>query len=144
MGIKFFEEDKKVPFLKRRIFKKALEKVVEELKMQTGDINYIFCSDEYLYRMNMQYLNHDTYTDIITFDYTEDNVLSGDIFISVDRVSENAKNFGVDKMEELKRVLSHGLLHLAGYKDKTKKDALQMREMENKMMEVINRELSCN
>ena len=81
--------------------------------------------------MNQKYLNHNTYTDIITFDYSEDNRLSGDIFISTDRVQENASMYNVDFQDELKRVIAHGVLHLCGYKDKTKMEKEKMREMEN-------------
>ena len=96
-----------------------------------GDINYIFCDDDYLLKMNMAYLNHDTLTDIITFDYVENKVLNGDIFISIERVRENSVIFSVSFEQELLRVLSHGLLHLCGYKDKTDKEAAVMRKMEN-------------
>ena len=96
-----------------------------------GDINYIFCDDDYLLKMNMAYLNHDTLTDIITFDYVENTILNGDIFISIERVKENSVIFSVSFEQELLRVLSHGLLHLCGYKDKTDKEAAKMRKMEN-------------
>ncbi len=95
-------------------------------------INFIFCSDEYLLKMNRQYLDHDTYTDIITFDNAEAKwLLVGDIFISYDRVSENAREFGVSLMSELHRVMIHGVLHLCGYKDKTKADKLIMTAKED-------------
>lgn len=83
------------------------------------ELTYIFCSDEHLLEINKQYLAHDYYTDVITFDYSEDNLVSGDVFISVDRVRENAKTVGVTEEQELQRVMVHGLLHLLGYKDKT-------------------------
>ena len=95
-----------------------------------GEINYIFCNDDYLHAINMQYLNHDTLTDIISFDYTEGKLISGDIFVSVERVKDNALDFKVSFEEELKRVLAHGVLHYCGYKDKTKEDALLMRNKE--------------
>ncbi|MEG1498514.1 MAG: rRNA maturation RNase YbeY [Bacteroidales bacterium] len=133
--IEFFEEEVRVAFLKRRLTRKCLEKVVSFLKKKSGEINYIFCTDEYLYKMNEAYLKHDTYTDIITFDYTEKNILSGDIFISIERIKENAKMFHVKQNDELNRVMVHGVLHLAGYKDKTPEEAKKMREMENKCME---------
>lgn len=84
-----------------------------------GAINVIFTSDSYLYELNVRHLSHDTYTDIITFDYTVDNEISGDIFISVDRVKENAKELSIPFKDELHRVIIHGVMHLAGYKDKT-------------------------
>lgn len=96
-----------------------------------GEINYIFCDDEYLLKINLEYLNHDTLTDIITFDYVEDKVLNGDIYISIERVRENAVIYSVSFELELLRVLSHGVLHLCGYKDKTDEDAVVMRQMED-------------
>ena len=96
-----------------------------------GDINYIFCDDEYLLKINIEYLNHDTLTDIITFDYVENGVLNGDIYISIERVMENAGIFSVSYEQELHRVLAHGVLHLCGYKDKTESDAAFMRRKED-------------
>ena len=96
-----------------------------------GDINYIFCDDNYLHKLNVEFLNHDTLTDIISFDYTMGKEVSGDIYISVERVMDNAKDFNVDFIEELNRVIIHGVLHYCGYKDKSEADAKQMREKEN-------------
>ncbi len=97
-----------------------------------NNLNYIFCSDEYLHKINVDYLDHDTLTDIITFDNSDEKqIIEGDIFISVDRVSENANQFNVSFFSELNRVLAHGLLHLIGYKDKTDSDKKLMREKEN-------------
>lgn len=104
---------------------------VAEENFQAGDIHVIFCSDAYLLEMNRRYLQHDYYTDIITFDYTADSVLSGDLFISVDTVRNNAEEYGVMFHVELLRVIIHGIMHLAGYKDKTETDAAKMREREN-------------
>ncbi|HEY5688295.1 MAG TPA: rRNA maturation RNase YbeY [Yeosuana sp.] len=95
------------------------------------EINYIFCDDEYLYKLNVEFLNHDTLTDIISFDYSVGKNLQGDIFISVERVEENATDFNVPFVEELHRVIIHGVLHYCGYKDKTPEDAFLMREKEN-------------
>ncbi|MFH6767336.1 rRNA maturation RNase YbeY [Gaetbulibacter aquiaggeris] len=95
------------------------------------EINYIFCDDEYLYKLNIEFLNHDTLTDIISFDYSVGKTIQGDIFISVERVKENATDFKVSFFEELHRVIIHGVLHYCGYKDKTPEDALLMREKEN-------------
>lgn len=108
-----------------------IKTVTEKEKHRLGDINYIFCSDDELLEINIQHLNHNTYTDIITFDYTEGDKISGDIFISIDRVEENAKKFKVSFEEELHRVMIHGILHLCGYKDKSKADAELMRKKEN-------------
>lgn len=103
--------------------------IISESKKE-GDINYIFCDDEYLHKINVEYLDHDTLTDIISFDYSVGNELHGDIFVSVERVADNAKDFNVSFDEELKRVLVHGILHYAGYKDKSEQDELKMRQKE--------------
>lgn len=108
-----------------------LDKIIKIEKHKTGDISYIFCSDKYLLKINKSYLNHDFYTDIITFDYSENKSVSGDIFISIDRVKENAKHFGVSFQNELLRVIAHGVLHLCGHKDKTKAQEKQMRAKED-------------
>lgn len=96
-----------------------------------GDINYIFCDDKYLHKINLDFLDHDTLTDIISFDYSVGKELHGDIFISVERVMDNAKDFKVKFDEELHRVIVHGVLHYCGYKDKSEEDAKVMREKEN-------------
>lgn len=99
-----------------------------------GEINFIFCNDEFLIGINRKYLNHDNYTDIITFDYSEGNVVSGDIFISIDRIKENAKNYGVSFENELYRVMIHGILHLCGYKDKRRTEKEKMTAGEDKYL----------
>lgn len=114
-----------------------IKTVTEKEKHRLGDINYIFCSDDELLEINIQHLNHNTYTDIITFDYTEGDRISSDIFISIDRVEENAKKFKVSFEEELHRVMIHGILHLCGYKDKTKADAELMRKKENASLKLF-------
>jgi probable rRNA maturation factor len=114
-----------------------IKTVTEKEKHRLGDINYIFCSDDELLEINIQHLNHTTYTDIITFDYTEGNKISSDIFISIDRVEENAKKFKVSFEEELHRVMIHGILHLCGYKDKSKADAELMRKKENGALKLL-------
>lgn len=105
--------------------------ILEQEGKQFGDISYVFCTDEYLLKMNIEYLKHDTLTDIITFDYSEQGKLAGDIFISIERVIENAKSFAVSVDEELGRVLAHGVLHLSGYKDKKAEDKKLMRTKED-------------
>ncbi len=102
---------------------------------ELGDINMIFCSDEYLLEMNRQHLDHDYYTDIITFDYSMDKVVSGDLFISVDRVRDNAAELNTSFQDELCRVCVHGLLHLCGYKDKSESDEKLMRSKEDEMLD---------
>ncbi|PKH66779.1 rRNA maturation RNase YbeY [Flavobacterium sp. ALD4] len=99
-----------------------------------GEINYIFCDDEYLHKINLEYLNHDDLTDIISFDYTMGNEIHGDIFISVERVQENAADFNVPFEEEIRRVMVHGVLHYCGYKDKGEADELLMRSKENEKL----------
>lgn len=111
--------------------------IVSEGKNE-GEINYIFCDDDYLHKINVEYLDHDTLTDIISFDYTVGNELNGDIFVSVERVADNAKDFNVSFAEELKRVLSHGILHYCGYKDKTDEDAQLMRAKEEEKMKMFH------
>lgn len=103
-----------------------------------GDINYIFCNDDFLLNINQQYLNHDTLTDIISFDYSVGNELHGDIFISTERVAENALDFGVSFSDELLRVLSHGVLHYCGYKDKSEADELLMRNKEDEKIKMFH------
>lgn len=106
-----------------------LQKVCDHLGLQPECINYIFSDDEYLLNINKEYLKHDYYTDIITFPISDDP-LCVDIFISIDRVKDNAKNLGIDENHELKRVMSHGILHIAGLKDKTEEESKKMREQE--------------
>ena len=108
-----------------------LNSVIKEEGMLIGDLVYVLCTDEYLLKKNIQFLNHNTLTDVITFDYSQDEIISGDILISTERVVENAKIFNVNYLTELHRVIVHGLLHLLGYKDKIEKDANIMREKEN-------------
>jgi rRNA maturation RNase YbeY len=110
--------------------------IVRETK-RFGDICIIFCSDDYLLEINQQHLNHDYFTDIVTFDYTVDDEVGGDLFISVDRIRDNAEQFGVSFEEELFRVCIHGVLHLCGYKDKSESEELLMREKENQALALL-------
>ncbi|HEY1195796.1 rRNA maturation RNase YbeY [Flavobacterium sp.] len=121
-----------------KAFSDWLSAVIVSEKKSEGEINYIFCDDEYLHKINVEYLDHDTLTDIISFDYTVGNELNGDIFVSVERVADNAKDFNVSFAEELKRVLSHGILHYCGYKDKTDEDAQLMRAKEEEKMKMFH------
>lgn len=111
--------------------KKWLNQVISNESKREGDITYIFCDDDYLLEKNIRFLNHNTLTDVITFDYCEGNSVSGDIFISIERVKENSEIFKVDFLTELNRVMVHGLLHLLGYKDKTERESNLMRKKEN-------------
>lgn len=115
-----------------------LSQVILSESKKEGDINYVFCDDEYLYKINVEYLDHDTLTDIISFDYSIGNELHGDIFVSVERVADNAKDYEVTFDEELKRVLVHGILHYAGYKDKSEDDELKMRQKEEEKMAMFH------
>ena len=115
-----------------------LSRVILSEKKKEGDINYIFCDDEYLVEINQQYLNHDTLTDIISFDYSLGNEIHGDIYISVERVRENAEEFKVSFEEELKRVMIHGVLHYCGYKDKSESDESLMRSKEDEKIKLFH------
>ncbi|MFT5243219.1 MAG: putative rRNA maturation factor [Glaciecola sp.] len=106
--------------------------------LKEGEINYIFCDDDYLHKLNVEFLEHDTLTDIISFDYSVGKELHGDIYISIERVADNAKDFKVDVLEELKRVMIHGVLHYCGFKDKTDEDANLMREKENHYLSILD------
>ena len=115
-----------------------LNQVAQSEEKSIGEINYIFCDDEYLLNINQQYLNHDTYTDIISFDSSEGKDLSGDIFISAERVADNAKIYQVDFIEEFRRVMVHGLLHFTGYKDKTEEESTLMRNKEDEKLKMFH------
>ena len=108
-----------------------ISEVILEENFKEGEINYIFCSDEYLYKLNLDFLEHDTFTDIISFDYSIGKELHGDIYISVDRVKENSSDFEVTFDDELSRVMIHGILHYCGYKDKTELEKKMMRAKED-------------
>ncbi|WP_396160905.1 rRNA maturation RNase YbeY [Flavobacterium sp.] len=115
-----------------------ISRIIESEGFDEGEINYIFCDDEYLHKINVEYLDHDTLTDIISFDYTVGNLIQGDIFVSIERVQDNASDFNVSFEEELKRVLSHGVLHYCGYKDKSPKDEALMRSKEDEKMQMFH------
>jgi probable rRNA maturation factor len=115
-----------------------IENVVNSENKVLGEVNYIFCDDDYLLEINKQYLNHDYFTDIISFDYTEGSLISGDIFISIDRVNENANDFKVSFEDELKRVIIHGILHYCGYKDKSLVDEELMRSKEEDKIKMFH------
>ncbi|WP_298303311.1 rRNA maturation RNase YbeY [Flavobacterium sp.] len=119
-------------------FSSWISNVILSENKKEGDINYIFCDDEYILEINKQYLDHDYYTDIISFDYSVGNELHGDIFVSIERVRENAIEFEVTFDEELKRVLAHGVLHYCGYKDKTEEEELIMRSKEDEKIKMFH------
>jgi probable rRNA maturation factor len=140
-NIYFFKEDYKIDLRKLRKHKNWLNKVANSYDYKITELNYIFCSDKYLHKINLEYLNHDTYTDIITFDLKEDyegkDTIEADIFISIDRVTENAINLQINHEMELVRVMAHGLLHLMGFGDKTDAEKKEMRAEENKAIELL-------
>jgi probable rRNA maturation factor len=129
----------------KRKTSKWLKQITQNEGFRITELNYIFLNDEKLYEINLEYLDHDTYTDIITFDNSEEeDIIEGDIFISIDRIRENAATFQTSFENELRRVIAHGLLHLCGYKDKSDEDAKKMREMENeslRLWESLNNEI---
>lgn len=149
--ITFNNEDIQFNLKNKTKLKNWIVSTIEKKKQKAGDISFVFCSDAFLLEMNKEYLNHDTYTDIITFDYCQPEkqpfshekgvlaIVSGDIFISIDRVKENAKTFSKTFEDELHRVIIHGVLHLLGYKDKTKIAKAEMRKQEDLCLKAIKR-----
>jgi probable rRNA maturation factor len=115
-----------------------IQKVILNHDCEEGEVNYIFCDDIYLHKLNVEFLQHDTLTDIISFDNTIGKLINGDVYISVDRVADNAKDFKVSFREELERVMIHGVLHYLGFKDKTEEDQKEMTLQENKALFILN------
>ena len=137
MSIQYFNEDVPLPKLKKRRTTNWIKNIIGAEEKICGDISFIFCSDEYLLEVNKKYLNHDYYTDIITFDYVSGRLMNGDIFISVDRLLENSKVFNTTFDNELSRILAHGVLHLLGYKDKNIKDKKMMTFKEDYYLKLL-------
>ena len=135
--INFFSENN-FELEQKENYENWLRNVLISEEKKEGEINYIFCDDDYLHEINVKYLNHDDYTDIISFDNALGNILHGDIFISTERVAENAEKFQVSFQKELKRVIAHGLLHFCGYKDKTDDDAQLMRKKEDEKIKMFH------
>ena len=135
--ILFFNEDIVYPVKDKQKLRHWIVNTIKgEGFRRVGELNFILCSDAYLLEINKEYLQHDTYTDIVTFDSSEtDDVIPGDIFISVERTDENARKFGVSARDELHRVIIHGVLHLCGYHDKKKSDKIRMTEKENEYLQ---------
>ena len=117
---------------------KWISTIINNENCKEDEINYVFCDDAYLHKLNVEFLNHDTLTDVISFDYSVGKTLQGDIFISVERVADNAKDFKVEFESELHRVIVHGILHYCGYKDKSEADAVEMRNKENEALLLLN------
>lgn len=126
----FFEDVKNIK-LKKSALSRYVKTLINNENKKLGSVSVVFCSDDYLLDMNKKYLDHHYFTDIITFDYVEGDIISGDLFISVERLKENAEKFGNSFTQELYRVVFHGVLHLVGYNDKTKEEKIKMRAMEN-------------
>lgn len=136
--ITFQTIDVKRPAIKAREYSAWIKQVAASHGRKVGEIAYIFCSDAKILEVNRQYLEHDYYTDIITFDYTEDDVISGDIFISVDTVSSNAAELGIGFDKELRRIIIHGILHLCGFKDKQPDDKAEMTRQEDSALQLLD------
>jgi rRNA maturation RNase YbeY len=136
MAITFQAENVALPNIKKRATSNWIKVVAEEYGKKAGDVSYIFCDDAKILEINQTYLHHDFYTDIITFDYSEGDRISGDIFISIDTVRSNAEKYGTNFDDELHRVIIHGILHLCGLKDKSEADSKKMREAEDKALSI--------
>ena len=138
MSIRFASQDIDFELLEAEKVKNWISQVIQLRGKRVGNISYLFCDDEYLLGVNQQHLNHDTYTDIITFDYVAADLISGDIMISIDRVGENASQFEVPFELELRRVIIHGVLHLLGQGDKSDDEATEMRRQEEESLALWN------
>lgn len=139
--IEFIAENEFV-LLNQEQYKNWIQQIIASEGKTCGDISYVFCDDVYLNKINKEYLNHEDYTDIISFDYTQGSIISGDIFISTERVGENAEKYEVSFEKELLRVLTHGILHYCGYKDKTDEEKATMRNKEQEKMRMFHVEHS--
>ena len=136
----FYEESVELPaFFSEKLIKSWLDIIASHYLKKIGALSFIFCNDDYILDVNRKYLNHDYYTDVITFDYCENQTLSGDVFISLDTVCSNALQFGVDFESEFYRVICHSVLHLIGFKDKTDIESVLMRENENICLDLLKR-----
>lgn len=142
MAIDYYKQEIEFDLPNENELNKWLENIVLSNGKSIAQITYVFCNDEYLLNINREYLNHDYYTDIITFPYKQGDTIESDIFISVDRIKENAITFESSFEKELLRVMSHGILHLIGYKDKTEEEQLEMREKENWAINLFENQLN--
>ena len=138
MTISFNNHEVKFNLKNKKRIKNWIKRVIEEHKKSNVNISYIFTSENYILEINKKYLNHNYYTDIITFDYSSNELIEGDIFISIDTVYSNSKKFKTNFNEEMLRVIIHGIFHLIGFKDKSKQQKLEMRELENKAILYFN------
>ena len=136
--INYFNEDTKIPKFQRRLYSNWIKSIVNKYGYKLGEINYIFCSDKYILEINRQYLNHDYFTDIITFNYNNDKLISSDIYISIDTVAKNAEYYHVNFEIELNRVMIHGILHLLGFDDKSEDEKIVMRKKEDEALDFLS------
>lgn len=136
-AVSIIEADISIRLQKKRTLYNWIRRIVESEKKQLGNVLIILCSDDYLLDMNKKFLGHKYYTDIITFDYTEGKTISGELYISIDRVKENAEKYKVPFLNELCRVMAHGALHLCGYGDKTEEELKKMRRKENQKLTLL-------
>lgn len=141
MPITFQNQDLRFNLKNRQAIRSWLIHEISRKRKRCGDLNFVFTTDEALFKVNVEFLNHHTYTDIITFDSCEGDLVNGDIMISIDRVRDNAAKFAVTFDEELHRVLVHGVLHLCGYKDKTRDEAALMRKLEGQALRRLKQAL---
>ncbi|MBC3539492.1 rRNA maturation RNase YbeY [Rufibacter sediminis] len=138
LPIEFFTEEVEFEVKNEEKVKTWLSEIISKYSFELESLNYIFCSDEYLHQMNVEYLEHDTLTDVITFDNSDfEGVIEGDVFISIDRIVDNAATFNISPEEELHRVMAHGLLHLLGFDDKTPEKKELMRSKENECLDLL-------
>ena len=137
--INFYAEDITLPQIKKAEVKEWIKEVAKKYGKRVGDVSYIFCNDDKILEVNKQYLDHDYYTDIITFDYTEGDRIGGDLFISIDTVKSNSEQFGEPFEKELHRVIIHGILHLCGINDQSPEERANMIDNENQALEIFKR-----
>jgi rRNA maturation RNase YbeY len=137
MSVTFQAEDIDLPKIEEEKLSEWINDVAQKYNKVVGEISYLFCEDEKILEVNKEYLDHDFYTDIITFDYSEDNIISGDILISLQTVESNSQMYQTDYLEELHRVIIHGILHLCGLKDSTTEEEELMRTAENRALEIF-------
>lgn len=136
--ILFNSEDVSIPVVLNESTKSWISQIVSNSNKRIGTVNYIFCSDEYILEVNKQYLSHNYYTDIITFDYCKSDIVSGDLLISLDTIQSNSQAFNTDYTSELHRVMIHGVLHLLGYKDGTESEKVEMRFQEDTALSLLS------
>ncbi|OJU38683.1 MAG: rRNA maturation RNase YbeY [Bacteroidales bacterium 45-6] len=141
MAITYQTEGVKLPAIKRRIVSSWIKSVANLHQKTVGDLAYVFCNDQRILEINREYLQHDYYTDIITFDYAEGDVISGDIFISLDTVKSNSEQFGTPYLEEIHRIIIHGVLHLCGINDKGPGERENMTRLENEALTILGPDL---